>query len=153
MTTIDPGQPSRPKAGRGNPPVEHRFKPGNPGKPKGARHKVTLAIEALLDGEAEALTRKAIELAKAGDLVALRLCLDRICPPRKDRPVAFALPRLDTAADAKDAATALVAAVADGELTPSEASELSRLLDGFTRVLGVTEFEERLQRLEARTNQ
>jgi Family of unknown function (DUF5681) len=38
------------------------FKPGesgNPaGKPKGARNKVTLAIEALLDGEAEALTRK-----------------------------------------------------------------------------------------------
>ena len=61
-----------------------RFKPGNPGRPKGARHKTTLAIEALLDGEAEALTRKAIELAKAGDLVALRLCLDRICPPRKD---------------------------------------------------------------------
>src|SRR5215204_4346329 len=56
-----------------------RFKPGNPGRPKGARHKTTLAIEALLDGEAEALTRKAIELAKAGDLVALRLCLDRIC--------------------------------------------------------------------------
>jgi uncharacterized protein DUF5681 len=62
-----------------------RFKPGNPGRPKGARHKTTLAIEALLDGDTEALTRKAIELAKAGDLVALRLCLDRICPPRKER--------------------------------------------------------------------
>src|SRR5215208_4970074 len=105
MTTIDPSQPSRPKAGRGNPPVEHRFKPGNPGKPKGARHKVTLAIEALLDGEAEALTRKAIELAKAGDLVALRLCLDRICPPRKDWPVSFALPELS---DAEREARAMV---------------------------------------------
>ena len=48
-----------------------RFKPGNPGKPKGARHKTTLAIEALLDGEAEALTRKAIELAKAGARFAI----------------------------------------------------------------------------------
>jgi hypothetical protein len=100
-----------------------RFKPGNPGKPKGARHKTTLAIEALLEGEAEALTRKAIELAKAGDLVALRLCLDRICPPRKDRPVRFALPELRTAEDAKLAASALLKAVADGDLTPSEASE------------------------------
>jgi hypothetical protein len=85
-----------------------RFKPGNPGRPKRARHKTTLAIEALLDGEAEALTRKAIELAKAGDLVALRLCLDRICPPRRERPVSFALPELSTAADAKLAASALV---------------------------------------------
>ena len=57
---------------------------GNPaGKAKGTRNKVTLAIEALLDGEAEALTRKAIELAKAGDMAALRLCMDRLAPPRK----------------------------------------------------------------------
>ena len=40
------------------------FQPGNPGRPKGARHKVTVAVEALLEGEAEGLTRKAIELAK-----------------------------------------------------------------------------------------
>src|SRR5829696_9046048 len=97
-----------------------RFKPGNPGRPKGARHKTTLAIEALLDGEAEVLTRKAIELAKAGDLVALRLCLDRICPPRRERPVSFALPELSTAADAKLAASGLVKAVADGELTQAK---------------------------------
>jgi hypothetical protein len=153
MTTIDPGQPSRPKAGRGNPPVEYRFKPGNPGKPKGARHKVTLAIEALLDGEAEALMRKAIELAKAGDLVALRLCLERICPPRKDRPVTFTLPSLESGTDAKNAVAALVKAVAQGDLTPGEASEMARLLDSFTRVLEVTEFEDRLQRLEAKANQ
>src|ERR687897_1987889 len=120
-----------------------RFKPGNPGRPPGSRNKTTRAIDALFDGEAEALTRKAIELAKAGDLVALRLCLDRICPPRKDRPVSFALPELSTAADAKLAASALVKAVADGELTPGEASELGRLLDAFTRVLDAAEFEAR----------
>jgi hypothetical protein len=86
----------------------HLFPPGqsgNPnGRPLGSRNKTTLAIESLLDGEAETLTRKAIELAKAGDLVALRLCLDRVCPPRKDRPVTFAMPTLETAADVKRAA-------------------------------------------------
>ena len=57
---------------------------GNPtGRPKGARNKATLAAEALLDGEAEQITRKAIEKAKAGDMVAIRLCLDRIAPPEK----------------------------------------------------------------------
>jgi len=56
---------------------------GNPaGKPKGARHRATLAAEALLDGEAEALTRKAIELALEGNIFALKICLDRILPAR-----------------------------------------------------------------------
>src|SRR2546429_6235694 len=63
------------------------------GKPKGARHRTTLAAEALLDGEAEALTRKVIELAFSGDSTALRLCLDRILPPRRERPARLALPR------------------------------------------------------------
>ena len=70
-----------------------QFKPGqsgnSKGKPKGARHKTTLAVSELLDGEAEVLTRKAIELAMDGDTVALRLCLERIAPRRTDSPVSF----------------------------------------------------------------
>jgi hypothetical protein len=127
---------------------------GNPaGRPPGARHKVTLAIEALLDGEAEALTRKAIDLALAGDMTALRLCLDRIAPARKDRPVAFALPALAQAADAAKASAAIVEAVAIGDLTPSEAGDLSRVIEGFTRTLEATELEQRIERLERMTSQ
>ena len=70
------------------------FPPGNPGKPKGTRHKATQAIQALLDGEGEALTRKAIELALAGDAMALRLCLDRLLPALRERPVSVELPPL-----------------------------------------------------------
>jgi hypothetical protein len=136
---------------------ETRFQPGqsgNPaGRPPGARHKVTLAIEALLDGEAEALTRKAIDLALAGDMTALRLCMDRIVPARKDRPVAFALPALAQAADAAKASAAIVEAVAIGELTPSEAGDLSRVIEGFTRTLEATELEQRIERLERMTSQ
>jgi hypothetical protein len=104
-------------------------KSGNPaGKPAGARNKTTLAVEALLDGEAEALTRKAIELAKAGDMAALRLCMDRLAPPRKDRLVMFELPTITCAADAVKASAALFTAVAIGDLTPSEAAELGKLV-------------------------
>src|SRR5262245_4945736 len=86
---------------------------GNPkGRPRGSRNRATLAINALLDGEAEVLTRKAIELAKAGDLTALRLCLDRIVPPRKECPVTFALPPLRNVADAAGGMAAIAAAVA-----------------------------------------
>jgi hypothetical protein len=70
---------------------------GNPsGRPKAARNRATVAAEAFLGGEAAALTRKAIDLALAGDVTALRLCLERLVPPRKDRLVAFDLPALDT---------------------------------------------------------
>ena len=132
------------------------FKPGesgNPaGKPKGARNKVTLAIEALLDGEAEALTRKAIELAKSGDMTALRLCLDRLAPPRKDRHVAFELPPVACAADAVKASAALVAAVADGDLTPAEAGELGKLIEAYVRALEASDFAARLDNLERANN-
>ena len=124
------------------------LEPGNPGRPKGSRNKATLAAEALLDGEAEALTRKAIELALAGDVTALRLCWDRIVPARKDRPVTFALPNLKHANDAVMASAAIVEAVANGDLTPSEAAELSKVIDGFARTLEAADFEERLSRLE-----
>jgi hypothetical protein len=128
------------------------FKPGksgNPaGKPKGSRNQITLAIEALLDGEGEALTKKAIELAKTGDMQALRLCLDRLVPPRKDRPVSFELPAITCAGDAAKASAALVAAVAIGQITPSEAVELGRLLESYVKTLEATDLEERLKKLE-----
>ena len=126
---------------------------GNPaGKAKGTRNKVTLAIEALLDGEAEALTRKAIELAKAGDMAALRLCMDRLAPPRKDRLVMFELPTITCAADAVKASAALVTAVAIGDLTPAEAGELGKLIEAYVRALEATDFAARLENLERANN-
>ena len=129
-----------------------RFQPGvsgNPtGKPKGARNKTTLAVETLFDGEAETLTRKAIELAKEGDMVALRLCLDRIVPAKKDAPVAFELPALESAADAAKAAGAILEAVAIGDLTPSEGTAVAGLVETFRRTLETEEIEDRIRALE-----
>ena len=132
-----------------------QFKPGqsgNPaGKPLGTRNKTTRAIEALLEGEAEELTRKAIELAKAGDLAALRLCLDRIVPARKDRHIPFKLPKLEKPEDAVAAAAAIVEAVAGAELTPSEAAEMMKLVEGYTTILEAEDHEQRLRALEGNT--
>lgn len=128
------------------------FKPGqsgNPaGKPKGTRHKTTLAIEALLDGQATALTQKAIELALEGDMTALRLCMDRLAPIRRDRPVTFDLPRIETADDLPKATQAIMEAVASGELTPSEAAELGKLVDAHAKAIEVTDLHRRLSALE-----
>src|SRR6516225_4114562 len=84
---------------------------GNPrGRPLGSRNSATLAAEALLEGEAEKLTRKCIELAMDGDTVALKLCLERIYPARRDRPVTFPLPPITSARDAADIAAAVAQA-------------------------------------------
>lgn len=122
---------------------------GNPaGRPKGARSRATLALEAIFEGKAEAITRKVIELALEGDTQALRMCLDRLAPPRKDRHTPFALRPIKTAADAVLASSALVEAVAEGELTPSEASELGKLVETVIRGIELTDVQERLARLE-----
>ena len=129
-----------------------QFKPGqsgNPkGKPKGARHKATLAALELLDGEAESLTRKAVELAMEGDTTALRLCLERIAPPRKDAPVSFSLPEMKTAGDALTAINSIVQAVAKGELTPGEATSLAGLIEAFRKAAETDDLERRITRLE-----
>ena len=118
------------------------------GRPPGARNKATIIAEALLQGEAEALTRSAIEKAKDGDTAALRMCLDRLAPPSKHRTIAFELPPLASAADAASALATITAAVGAGELTPSEAGELFKLVDGFARMLEAKNLEQRVARLE-----
>ena len=118
---------------------------GNPnGRPKGSRNSATLAAEALLDGEAEALTRKAIEMALGGDTVALRLCLERIYPPRKDRPVTFSLPPITCARDAADISAAVTAAVSNGDITLSEAAEIAKLVDSCVKAYKVAELDDRM---------
>ena len=122
---------------------------GNPvGRPKGALNKATLAIQALLDGEAEALTRKVVELAKGGHPVALRLCLERLLPPRKDRPVNFTLPRIEGAEDLVKALGAILEAVAQGEITPAEGQTLTAMLDGYRKGLETADLEARVTALE-----
>lgn len=133
------------KSGRN---ADGTFGPGNPGKPKGARHKATTAALALLDGQAEALTQKAIETALAGDTTALRLCLDRIAPPRKDAPVSFTLPPMTTAKDAATAAGAILDAVALGYLTPLEAAQVMGLIETYRRTLETCDLEARVAALE-----
>ena len=138
-------------AGNNAPATRGRpFAPGNPGRPKGARHRITRVAEALLDGEAEALTRKAVDLALAGDGMALRLCLERILPPRKERPVDIVLPALIGPQDAVAASAALLAAVAAGEIAPGEASVVGRLLELHLRAVEAHDLEARLAALEAR---
>jgi len=125
---------------------------GNPnGRPRNARNLVTRAVEELLEGEHEKLTRKAIDKALEGDGVALRLCLERIAPVRKDAPITFELPPIATAADTQTASASVLAAVASGEITPGEAGAVMSLLTAHKAIVETCDLEARLTALEDRS--
>ncbi len=119
------------------------------GRPKGSRNRVTLAVEALLEGQADQLTQAAIDKALEGDTAALRLCLDRIAPVRRGRPVLLDLPDLSNARSLAEAGLAVGEALADGELSPEEAAGVLSTLDGIKRLYETTELEQRIAVLEA----
>lgn len=124
---------------------------GNPaGKPPGARHRVTQMVEALIENKAEALTERALQSALAGDGMLLKALLDRLAPPRKDRPVMVDLPRLTSPADAPGIAAALLEKAAAGELAPVEAAGLAGLLESYRRQSELADIEARLKALEER---
>jgi len=127
-----------------------KFGPGNSGKPKGARHHTTRAVETLMNGEAEAITRTMIEAAVGGDIQAAKFILERVGPaPRKDGPVMLDLPGITTAADAAQAMARIVESVATGEMTPAEGNAVSGLIEGFRKTLETEELARRMESLEA----
>jgi hypothetical protein len=131
------------------------FKPGqsgNPaGKPPGAKNRATVLAQALFDGEAETLTRKIIELAKAGDMQALRVCIDRLCPPLKAQtaPVQIDIPATDSIGGI---AKGFIRAAADGRLAPDVAAQLVSAVGTLARVVEIDELKIRLAALEAAVN-
>jgi hypothetical protein len=144
------------EVGRARPGVRGRpflkGQSGNPaGRPAGARNRKSLAAAALLDGEAEALTRKAVEMALAGDPTALRLCLERILPPCRERTVKLALPAIESPADIAPAMRAVAAALAEGAISPGESEAIARMVDTFMRAIDTSDFERRLAELERQT--
>lgn len=122
---------------------------GNPaGRPKGSRNRSTLALEAIFEGEAEALSRKAIEQALAGDGGAMKLCLDRLLSPKRDRSITFDLPTIETADDLPKATAALLRAVSSGEITPSEAADVGKAVSAHIDAITAADLSRRLAEIE-----
>jgi F0F1-type ATP synthase gamma subunit len=109
---------------------------GNPtGRPRGALNRATVLAQTLLSERAESIAGKVIELAERGDMTALRVCMDRLVPVIKHQPIAVELPPIEKPADSVDAAASIVAAVATGELTATEAAELAKVIDTYVGAL------------------
>ena len=118
---------------------------GNPaGRPRGARNKRTLAAESMLDRDGAEIIEKLIGLAKGGDIAAIRMCIERICPKPRDRAVPLDLPPMTTAADAVAAMGAVMQAIGDGDIGAQEAAELAKVVAGFSQTIVTADLEARV---------
>jgi hypothetical protein len=117
-------------------------------KQPGTRHRITLLAEQLMADDAEGVVLKVVEAAKAGDMTAARLVLDRIVPLRKGRPVTIDLPEVTDAVGIVAALAAVIAAMGDGTLSPDEAAAVSSVIEGQRRAIETAELEARLRAIE-----
>jgi len=122
---------------------------GNPaGRPKGSRNRSTLALEAIFEGRAEAWSRRATEMALEGDGPVMKLCLDRLLSPRRDRSITFDLPTIETPDDLPKATAALLRAVSSGEITPSEAADIGKAVSAHIDAITAADLSRRLAEIE-----
>jgi hypothetical protein len=122
---------------------------GNPaGRPVGSRNKTTLACEQLLEGESEELIRVALEHAKKGNMHALRLCLERVVPPRKERCINLELRPIVSPQDLPIQFQDITAAIAEGRITPGEGESISNILSSHAHTLRLVEMDKRIAELE-----
>lgn len=123
---------------------------GNPkGKPAGARNKATLAVLALMESGAKEIAKAVVDQAKAGDLTAARMILDRLAPPMRERPISIELPATDTVKGIAEAQNAILHAVAGGDLMLGEAATLAGIVESRRKALETQELEARISALEA----
>jgi hypothetical protein len=123
------------------------FASGNSGRKTGSKNRATLVAAAVLEGEVEELVRKAVELAKAGDVVMLKFLLGRILP--RERLVKLDLPSMDFADDAVEALGCIMRAVSEGTISPSEGAAVVPLIDSYARAIDLADVVKRLDLLEA----
>lgn len=122
---------------------------GNPaGRETGSRNRATLLAETMFDGEAEALARKAIERALEGDAAALKMCLDRVLAPRRERRIEAELPPLEGIADIGTVMLGVLRAAVEGRITPSEAAKLAGTVEAAVKAIDASDFDRRLTALE-----
>src|ERR1700691_4825452 len=127
------------------------FEPGNKlgrGRPAGSRNKSTMALQSMLDQHGETIVKQAALMAIQGDPTALRLCLEPLLPPRRNSPVRFQLPPINSAADVARAILKVIQGVANGKLAPAEGEKITALLESVQRIIESVDLEKRVGALE-----
>ncbi len=126
-----------------------KWLPGTSGNPSGQPANVRI-IRELLEPHREALVAKAVALALAGDVTALRTCLERLAPPPRAEAPATVVSGLAEAQTLTEKAGAVISAVGSGEISPDTGERILQALASFAKVKEADELEKRIAELEAR---
>jgi hypothetical protein len=113
------------------------FPKGNSGRKRGSKNKSTLLAASFSAEQSTEILGKAIEMAKAGNVTMIKFLLERALP--KERVIPVDLPQLDSAYDSIEAMSAIVEALTEGRITPSEAADLTQVVATYLRSIETTE--------------
>lgn len=102
-----------------------------------------------MEGELSDVVRVVIDAAKGGDMGAARLVVDKLIPAVRERPLSIQLPSVGNAEDCVSAQTKVLAAVAAGDLLPSEGEALAGLIEQQRRSLETSQLANRMAAVEA----
>src|ERR1700733_8869007 len=108
------------------------------GTPKGSLNKSTWAALAVMEADAVTISQKAVELAKAGDLISITIVLDRLVAPGGTGPLRSRSSRLVPRRLGRRSLNA------DGSITPSEAASLSAAVGSVAKAVETYELADRL---------
>jgi hypothetical protein len=118
------------------------------GRPKGSGQ--AAHYRAMLEPYAEELIQRVVDMAKDGDMAALKLCLDRLCAPLRPTDRHITIEGFDSCKGLSDKGDLILASAAEGTVTPSEASNLMNAISRQARIVEIDELEQRVAELEAR---
>ncbi len=134
---------------------EHLFKKGvsgNPsGRPKGSYNKITRDIKNIMFDEAGAISRKCVELAKAGNSKAMSICMDRLFVKPKHSPVEIKnFPNIDKMEDIPKLTNFILKKISSADITIEQGTLLAQISEKHSQNLQISELVKRIEELEER---
>lgn len=131
-------------------PPPHAWRPGESGNPAGrpAGAGEIAKLRAAISEHAPAIIANLKKAALEGDVSAARLLLERVIPPIKATEEAAQLTLPD--GSLTDQGRAVIAAVATGDLAPSQGAALLASLGSLAKLAEADELERRIAALEAK---
>jgi hypothetical protein len=127
------------------------FEPGNKvgrGRPKGSRNKAKSEVQEVLDQYTSKMLMTCIGHAAKGNPTALRLCIERMIPTRREAPVRMRVPPIRTAEDVDKAAEQVTQDIGRGKTTAADGEKMMHILESRCRIIDSVNNAGRMDKLE-----
>lgn len=129
--------------------TDTKFKPGQSGNPNGRPKDKTPATK-LRQSIAKAMPEilaQLVEQAKAGDVAAAKVLIDRVCPPLKSQALPISLP---VNGSLTEQGGEIIRATLAGQIPPDIGSQLITALAAQSKIIEVDELTKRIEALEGK---